>query len=193
MKYNYMSTTLTWNMKHRSTTDRLDQKLERWKRSRPDIDFSSLEMGTRVLRAAHFLQERLDRVAAAYGLSHRGDLETLTELDLVGPLTPSALAEDLLLTSGGMTVRLNRLQAAGLVERRPNPRDGRGVLIHLTPAGKELAEDALASLLRAQSEIVGLLEPSERSDLTRLLRTLLTGLGDAPPFSPTITVRREER
>ncbi|HUP17010.1 MAG TPA: MarR family transcriptional regulator [Acidimicrobiia bacterium] len=188
-----MSTTLAFAMNEQSTTDRLDHILERWRTSRPDVDFSSLEVGTRVLRAAHYLHARLDRIAAAYGLSHRGDLETLTELDLVGPLTPTELAEDLLLTSGGMTVRLNRLQAAGLVERRPNPRDGRGVLIHLTPAGRDIAEDALASLLQAQSEIVGLLEPSERSDLTRLLRTLLTGLGDAPPFSPTITVRREER
>lgn len=97
----------------------------------PDLDFSPLEVGTLVLRAAHFLQAKLDRIAAAYGLSHRGDLEVLTELDLVGPLSPSEPAEDLLLTSGGMTVRLSRLQEAGLIERQPKPQDGRGVLIHL--------------------------------------------------------------
>src|SRR5688572_28416458 len=108
-------------MDQKSMSDRLDRILERWKTSRPDLDFSPLEVGTRVLRAAHFLQRRLDRIAAAYGLSHQGDLEVLTELDLVGPLTPSQLAEDLLLTSGGMTVRLNRLQDAGLIERQPNP------------------------------------------------------------------------
>ena len=118
-------------MEQKSMSDRLDRILERWKTSRPDLDFSPLEVGTRVLRAAHFLQTRLDRIAAAYGLSHQGDLEVLTELDLVGPLTPSQLAEDLLLTSGGMTVRLNRLQEAGLIERQPKPPDGRGVLIHL--------------------------------------------------------------
>lgn len=173
-------------------TDRLDRILERWKTSRPDLDFSPLEVGTRVLRAAHFLQARLDRIAAAYGLSHQGDLEVLTELDLVGPLTPSELAEDLLLTSGGMTVRLNRLQAAGLIERQPNPQDGRGVLIHLTPAGKELAEDALTTLLQAQTAIIGTLKPSDRNHLSRLLRTLLVGLGDTPEFSPTIVVKREQ-
>ncbi len=180
-------------MDEQSTSDRLDLILERWKTSRPDMDFSPLEVGTRVLRAAHFLQARLDRIAAAYGLSHRGDQETLTELDLVGPSSPSALAEDLLLTSGGMTVRLNRLQAAGLVERRPNPQDGRGVLVHLTPAGKDLAEDALAILLQTQAEIVGMLGSSERNDLARLLRTLLTRLGDTPAFSPNIMVKREGR
>jgi len=174
-------------------TDRFGHMLERWRASRPDLDFSSLEVGTRVLRAAHLIQVRLDNIAAAYGLSHRGDLETLTELELVGPLTPSELAGDLLLTSGGMTVRLNRLQAAGLIERHPNPRDGRGVLVHLTPMGKDLAEDALATLLQAQSAIVGSLKSSDQDRLATLLRSLLTQLGDTPAFSPTINAKPVER
>ncbi|MFZ0015665.1 MAG: MarR family transcriptional regulator [Acidimicrobiia bacterium] len=135
---------------------------------------------------------RLDSIAGAYGLSHRGDLETLTELDIAGPLTPSELAEDLLLTSGGMTVRLNRLQAAGLVERQPNPRDGRGVLVHLTPEGKELAHDLLATLLEAQSAMVAALKPSDRSRLAKLLRSLLTELGDLAPFLPRVVAKPSE-
>lgn len=173
--------------------DRSDHILERWKNSRPDLDFSAQEVVTRVLRAAHFLQSRLDSNAAAYGLSHRGDLEVLTELDLVGPLTPSDLADTLLLTTGGMTVRLNRLQTLGLIERRPNPRDGRGLLIHLTPAGKDLAEDALTTLLQAQTENIGKLHESDRDDLAQLLRTLLVGLGDTPPFIPAVVARRERQ
>lgn len=173
-----------------STTDRLDHILGRWTTSRPDIDFSPFEVGTRVLRAAHLIQARLDGIAAAYGLSHRGDLETLTELDLVGPLTPSELAEDLLLTTGGMTVRLNRLEKAGLIERQPNPRDGRGVLVHLTTAGKDVAEDALATLIEAHSAIVGTLKKSDRGHLTRLLRSLLVELGDTPAFRPAVVVNR---
>lgn len=170
-------------------TDRLAPMLESWRASRPDLDLSPLEVGTRILRAAHLIQSRLDSIAAAYGLSHRGDLETLTQLDFVGPLAPSALAEDLLLTSGGMTVRLNRLQAAGLIEREPNPRDGRGVIVHLTPAGHEVAEHAFASLLDAQSAIVDTLDPSDQERLAKILRTLLAALGDRPPFSPTIVAK----
>lgn len=177
----------------RDMADRLGLMLDRWRASRPDLDFSPLEVSTRVLRAAHLIQARLDSIAAAYGLSHRGDLETVTELDLVGPLTPSRLADDLLLTSGGMTVRLNRLQAAGLIERHPNPRDGRGVLVHLTPAGEDLARDALATLLQAQSAMVGGLELSDQGRLAKLLRSLLTELGDMPPFSPTIAVKPLKR
>lgn len=173
----------------RDIADRFGRMLDRWRASRPDVDFSPLEVTTRVLRAAHLIQTRLDSIAAAYGLSHRGDLETLIELDIVGSLTPSELAEDLLLTSGGMTVRLNRLQTAGLVERQPNPRDGRGVLVHLTPGGKDLARDSLAILLETQSALVGALEPSDRARLAKLLRALLTELGDLPPFRPAITVK----
>ena len=167
-------------------TDRLDAMLKRWQTSRPDLDFSPLAVGNRVLRAAQLIQTRLDSIAAAYGLSHRGDLETLTELELVGPMSPSELAEDLLLTSGGMTVRLNRLQAAGLIERQPNPRDGRGVVVHLTTAGSDLVNDAFTNILGAQAAMVGTLKSSERERLAALLRTLLYELGDKPPFVPSV-------
>ena len=173
--------------------DRLGPMLDKWRASRPDVDFSPLEVTTRVLRASHLIQTKLDSIAAAYGLSHRGDLETLIELDIVGPLTPSELADDLLLTSGGMTVRLNRLQAAGLVERQPNPRDGRGVLVHLTPEAKDLARDSLATLLEAQSAMIGALEPFDRSQLAGLLRSLLRELGDLSPFSPRVVAKPPER
>ncbi len=170
-------------------TDRLGDMLARWESARPDLDFSALEVGNRVLRAAHFVQTRLDNIAAAYGLSHRGDLETLTELSLVGPRSPSELAEDLLLTSGGMTVRLNRLQAAGLVERQPNPRDGRGVLVNITAAGRELVDDALGIVLDTQSAMVATLTTSDRERLSTLLSTLLFELGDRPPFAPATAIR----
>lgn len=172
-------------------TDRVDQRLERWSAARPDLDFTPLDVGMRVLRAAHLLQARLDSIAAAYGLSHQGDLEVLTELDLTGPLTPSKLAANLLLTSGGMTVRLNRLQGAGLLERHPNPQDGRGVLVHLMPKGRDLANHALPTLLDAQTAVFGVLRRVDRANLARLLRSLLVELGDAPEYRPPISVTRE--
>jgi len=173
--------------------DRVDGIIREWHARRPKLDFSSLEVVTRVIRASHFLQAKLDGIAEAYGLSHTGDLDVLTDLDRAGPphqRTPSELADSLLLTTGGMTVRLNRLQRAGLIERLPNPHDGRGVLVRLTPIGKELAEDALATLLDTQAASLGTLQPSEQADLADLLRTLLQGLGDTPAFRPAIAVQR---
>ena len=166
--------------------DRVDSIIREWHERRPKLDFSPLEVVARVIRVSHFLQARLDGIAEAYGLSHTGDLDVLTDLDRAGPphqRTPSELAETLLLTTGGMTVRLNRLQRAGLIERLPNPRDGRGVLVRLTPIGKELAEDALATLLDTQAASLGTLQPSEQAELADLLRTLLDGSRRHPGIS----------
>jgi len=175
--------------------DRVDNIIRQWQKRRPKLDFSSLEVVARVIRAAHFLQARLDGIAEAYGLSHTGDLDVLTDLDRAGPphqRTPSELAETLLLTTGGMTVRLNRLQRAGLIERLPNPRDGRGVLVRLTPIGRELADDALATLLDTQAASLETLQLPEQADLANLLRTLLIALGDTPAFRPAIAVQRRQ-
>ncbi len=105
-------------------------------------------------------------------------------------MTPTKLAEALLLTPEGMTARLNRLEQAGLVERHPHPHDRRGVLVQLTPTGAELAEHSFTTLLEAQADSIGALDTSERNDLAGLLRTLLEALGDTPPFRPDITAER---
>lgn len=170
-------------------SDRVDNMLREWEQRRPDLDTSALAIVSRLLRAARHLQEILDDIAAAYGLSHQGDLDVLTDLYRADPdrgLTPTELAESLLLTAGGMTLRLHRLQAAGLIRRTPNPHDGRGVLVRLTPAGVDIAEHALATALDAQADSIRSLSPVERSQLADLLRTLLEGLGDVPPFRPPI-------
>jgi DNA-binding MarR family transcriptional regulator len=173
--------------------DRVDNFIREWRERRPDLDFSPLEVVSRVLRAAHHLQARLDDIAAAYGLSHTGDLDVLTDLNRADPpheRTPSELAEARLVTAGGMTVRLNRLERAGLVQRRPNPRDGRGVLVRLTPTGKDLAEDAMGTLIDAQAAGIQGLDETERAAMAGLLRSLLVALGDTPAFRPAIVAKR---
>lgn len=177
-------------------TDRVDKIIEEWRERRPDLDTSALGVVSRVLRAAHHLQERLDAIASAYGLSHTGDLEVLSDLYRADPpheLTPTRLADAVLVTAGGMTARLNRLEEAGLIERHPNPHDGRGVLVRLTTDGVELAEHALTTLLEAQADSISALDNSERNDLADLLRTLLEHLGDVPAFQPAITAYRRPR
>lgn len=175
--------------------DRVDRIIGEWRQRRPDLDFFPLEVVSRLLRAAHYLQARLDEVAAAYGLSHTGDLDVLNNLDRAdapNERTPSQLAEAQLVTTGGMTVRLNRLQRAGLIERRPNPQDGRGVLVRLTPLGKELASDALPRVIETQANDIRGLDESDRNLLAGLLRELLVALGDTPAFRPTIATHRNE-
>jgi DNA-binding MarR family transcriptional regulator len=171
----------------------MDNILREWSRRRPDLDTSGLEVVSRVLRAAHYLQGTLDDIAASYGLSHQGDLDVLTEIYRANPereVTPTELAGALLLTAGGMTVRLHRLQDRGLIIRTPNPSDGRGVFVRLTRAGIEIAEHALTALLDAQAGSIQGLDETERRQLAGLLRKVLEGLGDVPAFRPPISVDR---
>lgn len=177
-------------------TDRVNNIIEEWSGRRPDLDTSAFAVVSRVLRAAHHLQTRLDRIAAAYGVSHQGDLDALMELYRADPergLTPTELANASLLTAGGMTVRLQRIQKAGLINRHPNPNDGRGVLVRLTQTGVDLVEHALPTMLNAQAASVVGLSPVERSQLADLLRTLLAHLGDVPAFRPPISVHGAPR
>ncbi len=174
--------------------DQVDNILESWKRRRPDLDTSALAVVSRILRAARHLQAELDAIATSYGLSHQGDLDALTELylgDQDRGLTPTELAEALLLTGGGMTVRLHRLEEAGLITRHPNPHDRRGVLVRLTSTGTHLVEHGLPTVANAQANGIACLEPSEREQLADLLRTILEGLGDKPPVRPPIVVKRD--
>ncbi|WP_395159268.1 MarR family winged helix-turn-helix transcriptional regulator [Ilumatobacter sp.] len=171
--------------------DRVAGIIEEWNNFRPDVDTSALGIVLRVMRAAHHLQLKLDPVAAAYGLSHHGDLDALLELyraDSERGLTPTELGKAALLTAGGMTVRLQRIEKSGLISRNPNPDDGRGVLVRLTQAGIDLIEHALPHMLSAQAASVDGLTQTENDQLADLLRTLLTDLGDVPPFQPPKSV-----
>lgn len=175
--------------------DRVDELIREWREHRPELDFSPFELVSRLTRASHYLQSKLDEIAAAYGLSHTGDLDVLASLDRAGPpyeRTPSQLAHLQLMTAGGMTVRLNRLQQAGLVDRRPNPNDGRGVLVRLTQMGREVIDDALPTILEAQAGTVSVLDQPKQDLLATLLRELLVGLGDTPAFRPAVAVARHK-
>jgi DNA-binding MarR family transcriptional regulator len=72
-----------------------------------------------------------------------------------------------------MTTRLHRLERAGLVERTPDPADGRGVLVRLTPDGRRLAGRAREAILAADRAFLDPLDEHRRDDVTAGLRTLL--------------------
>ena len=88
-------------------------------------------------------------------------------------LSPSALAAATLVTSGTMTTRLDRLSARGLVERRPDPADRRGVIVRLTDGGARKVDAALADLLARERGLLEVLGPAEGEQLAALLRRLL--------------------
>ena len=92
-------------------------------------------------------------------------------------LSPGQLVHETLVTSGTMTNRVDRLTARNFVERLPDPRDRRGVLVRLTVEGKAAVDGAFEALLGAEADLLAELPDRDRARLAVLLRTLLA------PFS----------
>ena len=84
--------------------------------------------------------------------------------------------QTMLLSSGGMTKRLDRLADAGLVERRPDPNDRRGTLVRLTSRGKTTIDTLLQVHLSNEQQLLASLSPAQQRTLDKLLRSLLAGL-----------------
>jgi DNA-binding MarR family transcriptional regulator len=159
--------------------DRASRAVEQWRRERPDIDGTPMLVLGRLAEAAQRVgTERLAPFFAAHGLQ-RGDFDVLATLRRAGDpyaLTPTALYEATMVTSGAMTGRIDRLEAAGLAERRPDPSDRRGVLVALTPAGLELIDRILPLHVENQRAALAGLTRAEQEALGELLGRLIAGL-----------------
>ena len=161
--------------------DTMDQILARWARERPDLDVSPMALYGRLVRAAGYLVRETEPVYASFGLGG-GKFDVLATLRRSGPpyrLTPTALSRWLLLSSGGMTHRLDQLEAAGLIARLPDPADRRGTLVELTPAGHALIDQALEMHVAKLHRLFAPLSAPEREMLAGPLRRLLVAFESA--------------
>jgi DNA-binding MarR family transcriptional regulator len=155
--------------------DDVDRIVSAWRRERPDLDVSPLEVLSRVSRLAR----RLDRVRGT-AFAQKGldgwEFDVLSALRRAGTpyeLSPGQLVTETLVTSGTMTNRVDRLVARGWVEREPDPTDRRGVIVRLTPDGMAVVDSALSDLLAHEHELLAELGTADRDDLAGLLRRLL--------------------
>lgn len=165
------------------SADEVDGLIAAWARELPQADLSALAVLSRV----HRLSRLLDRVRRSAFSQH--DLEP-SEFDVLAALrrsgapyvlSPGHLVAQTLVTSGTMTHRINRLEGKGLVRRQPDPSDGRGVLVHLTAAGRERVDAALAALLEEERRLLAMLPAEQQSTLAALLRRVLVPLDEADP------------
>jgi DNA-binding MarR family transcriptional regulator len=155
--------------------DEVGRIVAAWRRERPDLDVEPLEVLSRVSRLAHHLDRHRAAAFAGHGVEP-WEFDVLAALRRSGPpyeLSPGQLSAETLVTSGTMTNRVDRLSGRGLVARRPDPDDGRGVLVGLTDAGRALVDTTLADLLEREHVLLGELSPSERDGLAALLRRLV--------------------
>ena len=123
----------------------------------------------------------LNPLFAEYGLQP-GEFDVLATLRRSGApyaLTPTALYEAAMLSSGGMTNRIDRLEAAGLIERQKHPTDRRGVLVALTPKGLALIDKLVLLHVENERAMLSPLSADEQRQLDALLAKLLQGMAQA--------------
>ena len=158
--------------------DRIDEIVAQWNQERPGLDVSALGTVGRLIRVCQLADPLLGGGLARHGLQP-GWFDLLAPLRRAGKpyeLNPTQLMRATLLSSGGVTKRLDRLADAGLVERRPDPSDRRGTLVRLTPKGKAVVDAALESHVANEERLLEPLTAAERRALDGLLRKLLAGL-----------------
>lgn len=155
-------------------SDEVDRIVDAWKRERPDLDFSPLQVLSRVGRLAKHL-DRARRVAFAASDLESWEFDVLSALRRAGTpyqLSPKALLQQTLVSSGTMTNRIDRLLERGLVERHTDPNDGRGILVKMTAVGTDRVDRAIAQLVHGESQLLDGLSPIDQERLAGLLRKL---------------------
>ncbi|WP_078966832.1 MarR family winged helix-turn-helix transcriptional regulator [Streptomyces sp. WM6378] len=156
-----------------------------WARERPDVDVSPQGVIGRLHRLAGLLTEQLCLVYRRYGLSE-GEFDVLAALRRAGDpfeRAPGELATFTMVTTGAMTKRIDRLERNGLATRRRSAEDGRGRVVALTPAGRELIDRAFADHMSNERRILDELGPDEAARLETLLTAWLARV-EPPPGAP---------
>ncbi|WEK60357.1 MAG: MarR family transcriptional regulator [Candidatus Microbacterium colombiense] len=157
-----------------SATDEVDRIVGAWNTQRPDLDFSPLEVLSRMDR----LSRHLDR--ARRDVFRRSDLEpwewdVLSALRRAGApfqLSPKQLLQQTLVSSGTMTNRIDRLVGRRFVHREADPADGRSVLVTLTDDGRIRVDAAITRLVDVEADLLQALSRGDRERLAGLLRKL---------------------
>lgn len=154
--------------------DEVDRIVADWGRERPELDFSPMLVLSRVDRLARHL-DRTRRHAFAAGGLEPWEFDVLAALRRAGKpyqLSPKALLQQTLVSSGTMTNRIDRLAERALVERHTDPNDGRGVIVRMTAAGGAAVDAAIAGLLDDERRMLDALAEPDRERLAALLRKL---------------------
>lgn len=167
----------------RADADHVDYLRGQWARELPDLDTEPMAILGRAFRLGNLVRPDIEATFAGFGLD-RGEFDVLATLRRSGPpfrLTPTEIYTTLMLSSGGLTHRLDRLEKAGLVRREKSPRDGRSMLVTLTEAGIARCEAAFRTDMARESALLQALDADERASLAALLRKLILGIETDPP------------
>ncbi|MEO3473434.1 MarR family transcriptional regulator [Roseomonas sp. CAU 1739] len=155
--------------------DHVEQRRSQWRRELPEVDTIGMAVLGRARLATILARGPIERVFARHGLD-TGEFDVVSTLLRSGPpyrLRPTELYNALMISSGGLTDRLNRLQKAGLIARRRSEEDARSLLVELTAKGRAVAEAAFREDMALEAQLLEGLTQEERYRLAALLARLV--------------------
>ena len=158
--------------------DWTDALLEQIGLVQPRQDIEPYQVTARISRVALHVARAQEESFGRFGLN-RGEVGVLAALRFAGPkqqLSPTSLFKGLMLSSAGITSRLDRLERRGYVKRTRHPNDRRGVIVELTEAGRQVLEQAVAANTASERDLVAGLNAAERRSLAGMLKKLLARL-----------------
>jgi DNA-binding MarR family transcriptional regulator len=157
------------------TPDDIDRIVAQWNRERPELDVSPMALIGRLGRLREKIAREQDKVFARFGLNSAGFdvLATLRRHGAPYALSPGALMDSMMITSGTVTNRIDQLEKAGFVSREVNPEDRRSMIVALTPQGLMLIDEAVTAHVENQHRLVAHLSAEEQAAFDDLARTFL--------------------
>ncbi|WP_029062864.1 MarR family transcriptional regulator [Labrenzia sp. DG1229] len=160
--------------------DRAEHAISQWATERPDLDHLPMAVLGRLAEASQLVsRDHLEPLFARFGLQ-AGEFDVLATLRRSGApfaLSPTALYQATMVTSGAMTGRLDRLEKLGFVARARNPNDRRGTLVELTKEGRDLIDKAIDAHVENEKSILSALKRNEQEQLNQLLAKVISSLG----------------
>ncbi len=162
--------------------DAVDAILDQWAAERPDVDVTAIAIIGRISRIEKRLAAELARVFATHGLES-WEYDVLATLRRSGPpfeLTVGEMLASMMLASGTITHRIDRLESRDLVERRPDANDGRVVRVRLTRTGRTLVDRTIVDHAANEARLLSGLTPREQEQLAVLLRRLHLSIDELP-------------
>lgn len=159
-------------------SDHIELRRRQWTRELPEVDTTGMAILGRARWITLRVRPAIEAVFTAHGLD-AGEFDVIATLRRAGPpyrLRPTELYRSLMISSGGLTDRLARLERAGYVARRPSDRDARSLLVELTAAGHACAEAAFRADMAVESGLLAALTAPERQALAALLAKLARSL-----------------
>ncbi|MCG9546109.1 MarR family transcriptional regulator [Vibrio sp. Isolate33] len=156
--------------------DAIDRVVEQWAKEKPELETEPMAMMGRIMRIAKYMETQVADLHKKYDMK-LGEFDVLATLRRSGKpyrLTPSELIGSMMLTSGAMTNRLDKLEAKELISREHSKEDRRSVSVKLTKDGLVLIDEMMTEHVEMQKKLVKSLSASQKKNTNQLLKTWLS-------------------